>query len=179
MKKLFIAAATVGASVGAFAQGTISFQDATIAPKIYVQTPGGSSLAPQKAFTVSLYWASASGGTLAPIFTGLANVAADGDFYFSTAVSTPTQTAPGGTAEFEVVGWTGTWADLATAKANNALTGNSNPFLNSTGGAGTPAGTPVNLTGWSGNVLLTAPEPTTIALGGLGAAALLLFRRRK
>jgi hypothetical protein len=29
------------------------------------------------------------------------------------------------------------------------------------------------------SIILTSPEPSTIALGGLGAAALLLFRRRK
>jgi hypothetical protein len=31
----------------------------------------------------------------------------------------------------------------------------------------------------SGFTITSVPEPSTIALGGLGAAALLLFRRRK
>jgi len=179
MKKLFIAAATLGASFGAFAQGTISFQDATITPKVYVGSAGNSSLAPQEAFSVSLYWASATGVAFTPIFEGTANVAANGDFYFSTAVATGAATPPGGTAEFEVVGWLGTFATAALATAGGDQIGNTGPFANSTGGGGTPAGTPANLTGWTGNLLIPTPEPTTIALGGLGAAALLLFRRRK
>lgn len=36
-----------------------------------------------------------------------------------------------------------------------------------------------NLQGLAGFNLVPVPEPTTLALGGLGAAALLLFRRRK
>jgi hypothetical protein len=48
---------------------------------------------------------------------------------------------------------------------------------------GTPATTPGTLTvgsaGFGSLVLVPTPEPSTIALGGLGAAALLLFRRRK
>jgi PEP-CTERM motif len=59
-------------------------------------------------------------------------------------------------------------------------------FVNSTGGNPTtvPAGTPATLTGWGAlnqNLVLTSPvpEPSTMALAGLGGVAALLFRRRK
>jgi hypothetical protein len=56
----------------------------------------------------------------------------------------------------------------ASSLLNLAVTGN--PMAD-------PPGTPVNLNGLLGFQLI--PEPATWALAGLGAAALLLFRRRK
>jgi len=93
--------------------------------------------------------------------------------------------------QFEIVGWTGTATTFAQAEANalagNALIGFTGSVLS--GGAlgwDQPTGTlssPVNLVtgagGYAGLVLAPVPEPSTIALGGLAAAALLAFRRRK
>jgi hypothetical protein len=85
--------------------------------------------------------------------------------------------AAGTVGYFEVAGWTGNAASYAQATGDAGFT---TVFGGNTGGSGSPPAPPVNLTGWSGNLNLTpVPEPTTIALGGLGAAALLLFRRRK
>lgn len=40
--------------------------------------------------------------------------------------------------------------------------------------------TPTNLSGWNGSLVLTeVPEPSVMALGGAGAAALLFYRRKK
>jgi len=69
-------------------------------------------------------------------------------------------------------GWTG-----------STLSGGALSWLNGTGSpAGSPPTTPVNLTtganGYNGLVLTVVPEPTSFALLGLGAAALLVFRRR-
>lgn len=96
-------------------------------------------------------------------------------------------------AQVCVVGWTGTAANFIDAKASGtALLGWSGSAL-STGalswlqGTGAPNGQPptaatplvAGAAGFNGLVLQPIPEPSTIVLGGLGAAALLLIRRRK
>ena len=94
----------------------------------------------------------------------------------------------GGNVEVEIVGWAGTATTFAQAVADNDLVGWSGAkglgplgWLQATAVA--PNGTPPTTTaangGFSGLVLQQVPEPTTLALGGLGAAALLMFRRRK
>ena len=89
---------------------------------------------------------------------------------------------------FEVQGWyntAGTYASYAAATAaatGTTYVGTTTQFTAKEVQSPT---TPVDMAGtspgmWTGSLLLTpVPEPTTIALGGLGAAALLLFRRRK
>jgi hypothetical protein len=58
-------------------------------------------------------------------------------------------------------------------------------FNNNTGGSlvAVPAGTPASLNGWGvlnqNLVLSPVPEPTTMALAGLGSLSLFLFRRKK
>lgn len=105
------------------------------------------------------------------------------------------ETLPAGTAgspiQFEVVGWTGTATTWAQAEANalantaligfagSALSGGALSWVEPTGTSGTPF---VMLTGsgaFNELVLAPVPEPSTIAFGGLAAAALLAFRRRK
>jgi len=108
--------------------------------------------------------------------------------------------AAGSTADFLVVGWSstvgGTWAQ-AQAWWNNGL-----PEINeavgvlynfgiSSGGSQVlqPAGGPYNAVmgpaangqvgGFALGSYMVVPEPTTFALAGLGAAALVIFRRRK
>jgi len=101
-------------------------------------------------------------------------------------------------AEVMVVGWTGNFADWNTAFAANtgtsglfawtgsALSGGTLAWANGTGDPNfSPPDVPTALTvgagGYNGLVLqmVAIPEPSTFALVGLGAAALLIFRRRK
>lgn len=93
----------------------------------------------------------------------------------------------GGTAAMELRAWDnrgGTITTWAQALADNTVLRGSSSLFN-TLPLGDPNGTPpttapfmVGLTSF--NLYSTAvPEPTTIALGVLGAAGLLLFRRRK
>src|SRR5690242_13266203 len=129
MKRALLAAALVGVSAGAFAQGTVAFNTFQVTPKVYTNNSGYTGLATQKTFTVALYWASASGAALTPIFTGQATSAADGNFFFS-GVTTPNATSPGGTAVFQVYGWTGSATSYAAAQVGGGLFGASAPFLN-------------------------------------------------
>lgn len=52
-------------------------------------------------------------------------------------------------------------------------------FVNPTGGGGTPPGLPKDLDGMPAMSLQVIPEPSVLALTGLGLGTLLLFRRRK
>jgi len=115
----------------------------------------------------------------------------------STTVTTPGNFAGGANVQMEVVGWTGTatsWAAELAAPGGTLLGWTGETFNASALGAlswtqatgapnASPPGTPAALTtgasGYAGLVLEPVPEPATIALGGLGAAALLMFRRRK
>jgi len=185
MKKLLVTALTLaGLSASVFGQGTILFQDVTIPHKVYV----GSSPA-SGTFTVELL-GGAAGLTEAQLSTTplvvFTSTTGSGIFYDGTAITIPGAPAGTGTgdtvnnATLDIIGWTGNYTSLAAAQAAGALIGDTGAFQNHTGGGGTPAAAPSNFTGWVGNlVLVPVPEPTTLALGGLGAAALFLFRRRK
>jgi hypothetical protein len=90
---------------------------------------------------------------------------------------------------FEMVVWdntTGlypTWTQASIGLAQGLINGgHSAPFtLNAIGGAvNTPPNTVSSLGGQGlQSFSIVVPEPTTVALAGLGAAALLIFRRRK
>jgi len=104
----------------------------------------------------------------------------------STAVALGSGIA-GSDVQLIVVGWSGTALDFATAATQGALLGWAGSTL-STGGMGwqNPTGTALlpavvsrTATTFNGLVLAPIPEPSTFALAGLGAAALLIFRRRK
>lgn len=66
--------------------------------------------------------------------------------------------------------------------AANGKIGASNPLLVGPLGGPNPAGgtdiLPANLTGFTGFAIVAVPEPSTIALGLLGAAGLLIRRRK-
>lgn len=103
-------------------------------------------------------------------------------------VVTPTA---GGPATVQLRAWS---SNFDTYELANAAVTAQNPTafaaesavlsIASTGGGGAPPGLPVDLTGLTGKdgagiELRGIPEPSTVALGVLGAAALLFARRRK
>lgn len=184
-KQLLTAILAVGLAGGAFAQGTIIFENSLGSGNITVGN--GTTLAQPGAYHVALLWAA---GTTANIplsgLTAIATYAPSGSgngpgyFYDPTTITTPAGTAGGSQAVFEVAGWQGNFATYAAAVSGNAPIGYGSEFVNSTGNPGGSPATPASpLSSWNGNLLIPVPEPTTLALGGLGAAALLLFRRRK
>lgn len=103
-------------------------------------------------------------GQIAPLTVTLSNVAGD---------------APAAT--FQMVAWDnkgGTIGSWSAALADpQGVLGRSPLFtVNAIGGA---FNTPPNLTGLQSFNIFPVPEPSTFALAGLGAAAMLIFRRRK
>ena len=85
---------------------------------------------------------------------------------------------PGSIATLELRVWdkrTGSTFDLAST------TGRSGLFQSQPLGGNGPAGPilPPDMTGWSSFSLSIIPEPSSLAMGGLGTVALVIFRRRK
>lgn len=143
---------------------------------------------------VELLWAPVGTTDLnlfsAVLSTASANTSAAGVTDFHTApgrFSAGTSTIPGlnagGSYALIVRGWTGSALTWATFDQQVEAFGYSSIFtLGATGNPlTTPAGTPVALSTFTGLTLTysPAPEPTSMALAGLGAATMLIFRRRK
>ena len=166
MKKivLIIAAAALVPMI-ASAQGTVNFSTTNPGAHRILQEDG--TTAAPAGIAVELLWS--PDGVVA--YTNIASqvVTVNG---FITTPNTATTPSGGGTMWFEVV---------ATGDIGGTpYIGSTGPFQNATANpAGDPPPTPPNLTGWDAPIILTVvPEPTTFALAGLGAAALLIFRRR-
>jgi len=93
-----------------------------------------------------------------------------GNGYAETFVSA------GSTGTFEVQGWLGAYSSYAAANTAGQAVGWTGSFTetmqSSIGGANTIENMPAL------NLLTSIPEPTTMALAGLGALSLLIVRRR-
>lgn len=190
MKKLILASIlTIGTAAGVLAQGTVVFESATATGTITFNSSAGPTVNANNTiggtgYQVALLWAAGSSPTVAQgsltqaiVFTGNFN----GYFSDGTTVTIANLNSPtgGGVGVFEVQGWTGNYANYAAAMAGGAYVGQSAEFVNTVGNPNPPATAAVDTTGFNGNLILVVPEPSTILLGGLGAATLLLFRRRK
>jgi hypothetical protein len=182
---------TVIVTISAHAQGTIAFDNqfntnltAGAASQGAVFDPVGNLNTGN--FNLEL-WGGPSAGNLTLIARLLQS---DGSIASGNAIGAPGQwidvtgqsyVVPGvavlGTGFFQVDGWIGSFNSFAAAIFGGApLTGQSAIFQNATGGG---AVTAPDLTGMPSFSISFIPEPTTLALCGLGAASLLLFRRKK
>jgi len=179
MKKFLAIAAVVAATIAAQAQGTINFANrvsGSIDAKVLVTD--GSALA-GTGFLAQLYVGSSASslaavGSPVPFRTG----AAAG--YVTSSVVT-TGLAGGATASVALRAWdasTGASYEAAKTKGSSAV------LSIVLGGAGSPPSLPADLTGLTGFSLAgsapvgNVPEPSTIALGVIGAGALFLRRRK-
>lgn len=180
MKKTLLtvlaAAALVATSYG---QGTVTFANGTGSVINYQAIGGGPIVAaPSSAAVQAELMFAPAGTTDVGLFTpiaGLANVGSPTAGRFSGGVRTVPTAAPGGLAQLFVRAFVGTdWAN-ATHRGASVL------FQVDTGDpTTTPAGTPFNIaTSYGSFVVSPVPEPSSMALAGLGAASLLIFRRRK
>jgi len=185
MKKLLIALACVAATVMVSGQGTIDVRNKATGPNGSVDAPifdvdGITKLG--SSFLAQVYAGPA--GNIAPIGTAVPFRDGAGAGYYNAGADflLPVPgVALGGTAEIQVRAWEAAAGTYAAAAASTTFKfGSSTTFSLATGGAGSPAALPSALVGLTSfSVGLNAiPEPSTMVLGLLGAAALLIRRRK-
>lgn len=188
MKKLALTFALVSmTAAGAFAQGQLIFENyfgsgnTNNAP---VKLSDGVTLASGTSYLADLIYGSTAGTVTTDAGFARAFSTGTGAGFFLGGAQQIGSSA--GTYFMEVVVWQASAG--ASWSAATGGTGLAADYLGSTYGIGNvfsenlPASpTPgVNFAGLiTGFTLQSTPEPATLALGGLGAAALLMFRRRK
>lgn len=188
MKKTILTTiATLALGFGAFAQGTVNFNNSSASLVTYGEGPNvGTALPTGGVFSVALYWA-VQGTTDVNSFVQIGNSAGIAPIpgRYSGGVRTTGPATPlSGTAEFLVRAWStadgATWEEASVTPG--AWQGTSAAFTSATGGGGTPiADAPValSLTAVPFTVsMVPIPEPSVIMLG-LAGAGLLWFRRKK
>ena len=176
MKKLLVTLAAVLVSVSSFAQGSLIFNNRTQTGDAPVTRPDGTGAG--AGITAQLYLVGA-GGVLTPLTpTTTFRTTSAAAAFFVTEINpfVITGILPGQSATVRMRAWETPAGSYEAA----VLRGESNdvviPQLGGTpAGGGAPIPTP-SLNGLQAFALV--PEPSTMALGILGAAAL-LFRRRK
>lgn len=180
MKKLLIAMVAVLVSAASFGQGEVVFNTRVSgshdAP-VYLPdgvTPAGAHTSP----IVAQLFVVGTGGALIAI-PGSANFRQTPAGLAQAYIVPPPSAlvvpgvASGAEATLRMLAWDSTYADFTAAEVANGLRGFSQDFTITVGGGTLPS---ANLTGLQGFPLV--PEPSTMVLGLIGAAAL-LFRRRK
>jgi len=165
MKNILALAACVCAlAVSAYGQGTLNFNNRVTSAGLDspVFDVGGTTKLSEGFAQLVV------NGTAVGDPTAMKTAAAAG--YFGGGTATIASVAPGATASIQVRAWKGAATfDAAVTK------GTSEAFNVTLGGAGSPPSLPANLIGLKSFSLV--PEPSTIALGLIGAAALMLRRR--
>jgi len=184
MKKLITILACVAAVAYANAQGTVNFQNTATSLITYASgTP-----VPAGQFTAQLlYWATDPGvvnlnssiAALTSLKTTTTFLGTPNEGRFIGGTATTTSTPGGANAWFAVVAWQTSFGSYDAARTGGGAYGFGSVFQNGTGNpAAVPPGAPAALAGFTGINNVAVPEPTTIALGVLGAAAFLLRRRK-
>jgi hypothetical protein len=182
MKKLLVTLAALLVSVSALAQGTITFHNRALTDPV----SGAAYDAPISGDTVGAnaqLFLVGAGGALTPLTPVQTFRPAPNNRFFVAPVVVTVPGSPAGTTgvQVRVRAWQGASYDTATVKGESGII-----TVGALGGipASGPPITPPDLGGAAAGQGLPAtgfaviPEPSTMALGLLGAAAL-LFRRRK
>jgi hypothetical protein len=178
MKKILLVAALM-ACVGAMAQGTVNFKNSITGEfSAPVYNVDGVTKLSGDTFFAQLY--ALQGGSFLPIGAPtkflLNGIASGGE------TTVPAAAIVGGVATLQMRAWqvatagtAGTY-DLAVGAGMKA--GISASFTVSPTAPASPPGLPADLVNLTSFSITGVPEPTTIALGMIGAAALLLRRRK-
>jgi hypothetical protein len=208
MKKLIITAACTVAALSSFAQGTIGFKN-SVTTEFYTAIQDGAGnvtgssvvAASSTAIDVGLFYSTSAFNTVAAgTLGGVVQMGTAAGQIAGSAAFTPAGVNAGDADFYQVFAWDASYGNTlagleaciaakglfgaSSAGAANTIYGTIGNSIQLTANTPPGAGPPVfNTSGNSfGKTLImvgTVPEPATIAIGGLGAAALLLFRRRK
>ena len=187
MKKLILTAALGVACISAFAQGTLNFANAGVGYQAKVTDVNTGLGLSGAGWMADLFWAAgtvANSTQLAALNAPatFSTVASQAGFFFGGPRTVPT--APNVPITVQVRVWDtasgSTWAQaIGTA---GARVGESVLFsITLANPNATPAGIPVGMNGIGGNPFTVGPvpEPSTLALAGLGLAGMMMLRRRK
>jgi len=196
-KSLIVAIASMGLAASSFAQGTIAFANNASSLVTTNNQQGNIGNSTTGFGTKIQLFYQVKTGTVAPAAldatSALAGTPVNGWIqmpgsassvgtplagrFGPTSVTTGNDVAPAGSVWLQAVAWNGGSTTAANASATATYAGVSGIWSQGTGdGAAVPAVSSAGLFG--GIVLIPVPEPSTIALAGLGAASLLLFRRK-
>lgn len=178
MKKLTLIATFVLAGLTAWAQGTVNFANFGTGVDAAVTNGGTGLRVTGPAFASQLFFAAPTAGNLISAYTPVAGTVnfqtGAGAGYFLGGNKAIPGFGTGASVKLIIAAFaTANGADYQTAAAAAGNTGYSLPVTVTLGGGAVP---PPNLVGAQG--FATVPEPSTIALGLLGAAGLLLRRRK-
>jgi len=180
-KQLMTFAATVAFAGSVFGQGQVTLaNNATSLVRIDDAVTGNA--VPVGSISFQLYFGAAGtpAGSLVAVGPIVGTSAVAAGRIASTVIDIPTAIVPaGGTATFQIWGWTSSFASYAAAASGGGLVGKSQTFNGTTSVGGPPPPLPTTLAGLYPGFAVTIPEPSTFVLAGLGVASLLLFRRRK
>ena len=178
MRKLAIALCLTASVLTALGQGSINFNNRVTAVGINAPVDFAGALVTGPEYVGQLFVNNAGSfeavGAPVEFRTGAAAGYINGG---SVSVSF---VAPGASADVIMRAWaTASGADWDAASTNpNGIFGESNQISIATGGAGSPPSLPADLVGLNAFTLTQVPEPSTVALGLLGLAALALRRRK-
>jgi hypothetical protein len=194
MKKLIpLLAIAIFAAHTVLAQGTIQFQNSFLSP-IYTNTDTAfGKVNASLGLDFGLFWGTAPGSVTN--FAGIETIGVNPGILKGNLSFVINGALTGDTDYFQVVAWDSVYGNDAAGRMA-AMYGADYwytesqilPFrLGAIGGPGTVIFTSPSTPGYfhgldpvtPARLVLVTPEPTTLAIGGLGAAGLLYFRRRK
>jgi len=180
--KLFFSLAVLFFTASSFSQGTIIFNNRTPSGDAPISRWDGTGAG--AGYTAQLYLVGA-GGALTPLTptTTFRNTSAAAAFFINDINPFRVEgVLPGQSATFRFVVWETSAGSYENAVATGAAYGRSPTDVTVAQLGGIPAGgapiPPPALNGLIGFTVPIIPEPSSIALGLLGATVLLGFRRR-
>jgi hypothetical protein len=180
MKKVIVIFSLLLAGISTLGQGTIFFNNRTSLGDVPISLPDGSGFGSYPGgASAQLYLVQRGGGPLVPLFPATTfRTSTPAATYFVNPVDVSVSNLPAGTPVTVVMRvWNTSAGSYDAAIAGFGIAGESQPLaIAALGGVNPQTGAIVPTPDLSG-LQFNIPEPSTVALGLLGAAAL-LFRRR-